>query len=757
MLEPQQRTGSDFLGPIRDAAGRLQRSVESAFGHAWSFLHSVASRIGAFLVAVFRRPLWVRAGFVLLCAFVIYLAGYCLLFSWAERQTPPAEAVDDYRYLDQGWGGTAANSPDRLTYYYTPQGAYLKNVRYDWFVALERPWKRDQFIAPKYLRAYGLIADPTDTDANVDHLPVGLTKLWDPRTNTMMVDMTCATCHSGELQVMKNGRRVAVRIDGGGAMHRLTSSRPGTFGTDLVLSMLSTWTNPFKWGRFSARVLGSGDTFANRLQLWKDFGGEIWYLGHQGFVDTSKHLYPVEDGYGRTDALGRIANNVYATHLNPKNYKPGDAPVSYPALWNTWKFNWVQYTASVAQPMARNIGESLGVGAEFSLVDAYKNPVDTAQGLATSTQVANLDKIERTLQKLQPPTWPEDLFGTIDHDKADAGKKLFAVYCLKCHGPHIATEDQKQIDAPLKASVLDHWCIPTLPLQEIGTDPTTALNFVRNTYDLTDTGIKADQIRALIGSYYKQQYARLLQYGTPEQKASLARKTADQYAAEQLGPIDMSAVSNGAGLNYLIALFRQQAYREMDVKDEHAVAVLDGYGQLDLPQVLPAYRVKPLAGMWATAPFLHNGSVPNLYELLLPADRRSKTFYMKSRTFDPVKVGLVTDPDDPGAFLFDTTIPGNSNVGHEFRAGYQPRSGPPGKDGPFAYGVIGPELTDEQRWQIIEYLKIAKDDDFAGQTPPCGQPAAAPGDWSPAPPAKLARNPIPHSASSWKPASEGTE
>lgn len=714
----------------------------------------MASRASAWFVALQARPLWVRIGFVLLCAFVAYVAGYCLLFSWAERQTPPSEAVDEYRYLDQGWGGTAANSPDRTTYYYTPQGAYLKNVRYAWFVALERPWKREPFIAPKYLRAYGLITDPTDVDANVDHLPVGLTKLWDPHTNTMMVDMTCATCHSGELQVMKNGRRVAVRIDGGAAMHRLTSNQPGTFGTDLVLSMLSTWTNPFKWGRFSARVLGNGDTLGNRLRLWKDFGGEIWYLGHQGLVDTSKHLYPVEDGYGRTDALGRIANNVYATHLDAKNYRPGDAPVSYPALWNTWKFNWVQYTASVAQPMARNLGESLGVGAEFSLVDAYNNPVNTAQGLATSTQVANLDKIEQTLRRLQPPVWPEDLFGKIDHAKADAGKKLFAVYCLKCHGPHFATEAEKQIEAPLKQSVLDHWTIPTVPLQEIGTDPTTALNFVRNRYDLTGTGLKADQIRALIGGYYKQKFARILQYGTAEQKTSLADKTADQYAAEQLGSVDLSSVSNGEGLNYLIALFRQQAYREMNVNDQQAAAVLDGYGQLDLPQVLPAYRVKPLAGTWATAPFLHNGSVPNLYELLLPADRRSKTFYLKSRTFDPVKVGLVTDPNDPGAFLFDTTIPGNSNVGHEFRAGYQPRCGPPSKDGPFSYGVIGPELTEDERWQIIEYLKIARDDDFIGQEPDLGCAAQQP---APAPKAALARLATGNSAVSAKPALEGTQ
>jgi hypothetical protein len=128
---------------------------------------------------------------------------------------------------------------------------------------------------------------------------------------------------------------------------------------------------------------------------------------------------------------------------------------------------------------------------------------------------------------------------------------------------------------------------------------------------------------------------------------------------------------------------------------------------LDIPLVAAQYQSRPLAGVWATPPFLHNGSVPSLYELLLPAYRRSKKFYLKSPTFDPVAVGLYTDASEKGAFLFDTTIKGNSNSGHEFRAGYQPWK--PGA--PPAYGAIGPEMTDEERWAIIEYLKIRRDMD----------------------------------------------
>jgi hypothetical protein len=83
--------------------------------------------------------------------------------------------------------------------------------------------------------------------------------------------------------------------------------------------------------------------------------------------------------------------------------------------------------------------------------------------------------------------------------------------------------------------------------------------------------------------------------------------------------------------------------------------------------------------------------VPSLYQLLGPAEQRDKTFYLGSREFDPVHVGYATDRFD-GAYEYRTDQPGNSNHGHEF-------SNQPGK------GVIGPELSEEDRRALIEYLK----------------------------------------------------
>ena len=93
-----------------------------------------------------------------------------------------------------------------------------------------------------------------------------------------------------------------------------------------------------------------------------------------------------------------------------------------------------------------------------------------------------------------------------------------------------------------------------------------------------------------------------------------------------------------------------------------------------------AYKARPLNGIWATAPYLHNGSVPNLAELLKPAAQRLTTFHVGGREYDPVQVGFIDDPSQPA---FNTNSDGNSNAGHEY----------------------GSELTPEERLQLLEYLK----------------------------------------------------
>ena len=118
------------------------------------------------------------------------------------------------------------------------------------------------------------------------------------------------------------------------------------------------------------------------------------------------------------------------------------------------------------------------------------------------------------------------------------------------------------------------------------------------------------------------------------------------------------------------------------------------------------YKAAPRDGVWATPPFMHNGSVPNLYEMLVPAKERTKKFYV-GREFDPVKVGLDTSGAS-GKFLLDTELLGNSNAGHSF------------EDGPLGNGVIGPLLTEDERWALVEYLKSIPEE--PGRVTPFGGP-----------------------------------
>jgi len=97
------------------------------------------------------------------------------------------------------------------------------------------------------------------------------------------------------------------------------------------------------------------------------------------------------------------------------------------------------------------------------------------------------------------------------------------------------------------------------------------------------------------------------------------------------------------------------------------------------------YSNLPIDGIWVRAPYLHNGSVPNLQALLEAPENRPKRFYIGYDVYDPAKVGFVTEGPEAEkyGFLLDTRQPGNDNSGH-------------------AYGT---DLSGEQKKDLLEYLK----------------------------------------------------
>ncbi|PZW90316.1 cytochrome c [Pseudomonas sp. 478] len=591
-----------------------------------------------------------RLFFRLLVLFAVLL-GLCLavaLYYVANPKLPAWSPVQQVHYLEQ-W-----STADRETYYFTPQGTEVKGLHYDWFNALELPFSQQRFAAPEYLARFGFLIDPNQraTPNNPGNLPVGFARHQNPGSQDEFLDITCAACHTGELRF--NGQ--AVRIDGGSAQHVLPSSVPtlrgGSFGQALVASLTSTYYNPWKFERFARNVLGQ-DYDARHQQLRKDFKVSLDTFLKVAWNDTHRGLYPTEEGPGRTDAFGRIANASFGDAISPANYRVANAPVDYPQLWDMWTFDWVQWNGSAQQPMARNIGEALGVGATLNFFDANGQPLKGDARYPSSVRLRDLHLIEQTLQRLKPPAWPEELLGAVDKTQAAKGRELFTENCAGCHVPRSVQSEGRWVQH-----------LKMLPVEFIGTDPGAADNIADHRFDLT--ALQWDP-------------AELAQLDVQLQPTP----------AESL---DLSKLSSAKGLAYITAFVGNRAYRDANIPTAERPD-MDGFGLPIGVRELRAYKARPLAGVWATAPFLHNGSVPSIYQLLSPQDERATTFYKGTFEYDPRHLGYRTEAFANG-FMFDTRITGNHNSGHEFRAGTR------------GNGVIGRLLQPEERWALLEYLKV---------------------------------------------------
>jgi RoxA-like, cytochrome c-like len=97
------------------------------------------------------------------------------------------------------------------------------------------------------------------------------------------------------------------------------------------------------------------------------------------------------------------------------------------------------------------------------------------------------------------------------------------------------------------------------------------------------------------------------------------------------------------------------------------------------------YVAVPLDGIWSRAPYLHNGSVPSIRDLLEVPERRPTLFYRGYNVYDPESVGFVSAgrEAEKAGFRFDTSLPGNGNGGH----------------------LWGTDLNPQDKEALIEYLK----------------------------------------------------
>ncbi|AWB65746.1 ribonuclease E [Saccharobesus litoralis] len=643
-------------------------------------------------------------------------------------------------YLEQGW-----SEADSLWFYNTTQGSGL--MPYDLFIALEQADSQELFRSNANMDKYRYLPQKP-TFFNPDGLPVGFVKdTYQGRDN---IGYTCAACHTGQVNYTgKDGKTTAIRIDGGPAMADMVG-----FLTALEKSLQATLEDSAKQQRFVKNVIALNNDYSNQDQVLTELEQAAKTIR---LYNTVNHSH-IDYGYARLDAFGRIYNRVLQ-HMISKpqlaramslvtapggrriltdaqinnvlagideniivdsqfsevierlmSKAPGmpglgvkdmlrvrnavfnepDAPVSYPFLWDIAQSDYVQWNglannASVG-PLGRNTGEVIGV---FGILDwtshkksgfslsAYLTKQDRKNEVIdfkSSIDVTNLQRLEAHLKSLKSPVWPESILGKIDQQKAERGRLLYAQYCESCH----EVIDRNNYDRVVIANMMD--------IDKVKTDPAMAVNSVTYTGKSGNFQHTTQSVDG-VGDVFIQVDAPVVQILTSATKGVIATPDADKTFIrrwlDRLYVIGLSLFTNDM----------PATVKKGDYRPDTTTAPYNS---------LLAYKGRSLNGIWATAPYLHNGSVPTLYDLLLPKKRpgdpevgeyRPDEFVVGSRELDTEKVGFRSSGYD--GFKYQTMRVGDLNSGHEYAAGKTAQMD----------GTVLPALSQAQRWDLVEYLK----------------------------------------------------
>jgi cytochrome c1 len=547
-----------------------------------------------------------------------------------ESSVNPNYSFKTPSYLEQNW-----DHDTRMEWWYTSQGSRL--LPYNWFLALERPNSQELVSSTENLQQYRFVAWPADSKWNPDGLPIGLVADNDATGGTRYLGFTCAACHTGKVAYKGN----EYLVEGAPAHHDFNR-----FITEVATAMSKTANDGDKFSRFVGRLLGANADSKDIAALKDQLSQESRQLSQR--VNMNHPLHPY--GYARADAFGEIFNEVTVSAIKePSNAKPADAPVSYPVLWDAPQHDRLQWNGSAVNAgigaYVRNSGEVVGVFGGLNIEQKGTENVPELK-FKNHINIAHLGRLEDILGTLWSPLWPEKLLPAIDQTKAQRGRQVFEKSCIGCHQAIKRDDPNRKIVAKM------------IPLPEIGTDNTMAMNIITRK---SKTGILEDQSAPLLCNLNPEKF------GSEDRSLQLVR--AGVTGILQNG-LDRATLEAG------VAPFREAA-RKAACKDN-----CDPDKEGDKCFRPPGYKGRPLNGIWSSAPFLHNGSVPNLWELLQKPDKRVTEFNVGSWEIDPVKVGFVTTPE-PATSKFDTTLPGNSNKGHEY----------------------GTDLSDQEKWELIEFIK----------------------------------------------------
>ncbi|WP_331344164.1 di-heme-cytochrome C peroxidase [Cellvibrio sp. UBA7661] len=657
-------------------------------------------------------------------------------------------------YLDQGW---SAN--DSLWYYNTTQGSAL--MPYDFFIALEQATSTELFRANSVIDKYRYLPQKP-TFFNPDGLPVGFVK--ESYKGKDYVGFTCAACHTGQVNYQNKAIRIDggpamadmvgfltdlqksldVAMTDGEKNQRFVSKvlelNNSYSNAEDVQADLKRWARKIHlynninlssveygyarldaFGRIYNRVLehvisrkqlrdvllgmtksdtDSDSDLLTKAQVDKVLEGiSETIIGDLQFAKIIDRLMSDKEGY---PALGMADMN----RIKQQIFNEPNAPVSYPFLWDIVQSDYVQWNGLANNagmgPLGRNTGEVIGV---FGILDweAHKRGWRLSSWLTgqssksyqieftSSIDLVNLSRLESHLASLTSPVWPtlakegleqdhaKAIFGElpewkIDKDKVRRGRRLYAEYCESCHEVIDRTDRDRIVVANMSS------------VKTVGTDPAMAQNSVsytgysgnfKNTYQTESVGALVIKDRAPVVQILTA--ATMGEVATePDPDKWWPRRTLDWLYMMAKSLFDNKIKASVKFGNY-----------DPDTTAEPYKSLL-------------SYKARSLNGIWATAPYLHNGSVPSIYDLLLPVKRagdpddglyRPMQFEVGSREFDPRKVGLRTEGYE--GFTFKADKLGDFNSGHEYGTAHAPA----------VNGQQQKPLTDDERWDLVEYIK----------------------------------------------------
>lgn len=553
------------------------------------------------------------------------LAAAALLFL-AILNARPVAAQPQVVVLDTGLSPT-----ERAFFYHLPLGSQILPI--SWLRSLEDPETGARVLDG--IERYGLLADP----GHPTGLPVGLTveASRDPRFKDAMFGFTCALCHVHELEYQ--GKRV--RIDGApslihmeGLMAALGRGLKAAVDGPRALHAFSRRASGNRlWAReIQAQAARLPELAAREPQLaelvtWADATPSLAVALLDAYAQTGGEALaalPEESPPGVPGLMQRLRSGVSAAGTKIGQWRSaahlirerigflkrmgqiGELPVTDPGPGRN--DDWT---------LARNIvferENWMAAHGPVSFPDLWG--YNTAQwltwnGATTSGMERGVATVIGLLAFFDPET----------HDSSISISGLVAADELakRIRPPAWPEEVFGTIDqakAERGRGIYAERCAGchdaprSVPVAELGTDP-----------------------------YHMESYEKPLADGRPFWEAfakDMAAYKHKAYAAEGIGPEQAAEIEAMAP---------------------------------DVWRSNPAYVSRPLAGVWATAPYLHNGSVPTLDDLLKPAAERPKRFALGHRGFDPVRLGLAAEAPE-GAWTFDVAEPGNSNGGHEYGAG----------------------------------------------------------------------------------------